>query len=99
LDRPVFIGDEVTAAGYRLAGLEVRTAEPAQARAALDQARSEEPPVILVTAELARAIPPAEMDGLVASAHPPIQVVADAGGRTLPPDLAARIRSQVGAAE
>lgn len=96
MDQPLFLGDEVTAAGYRLAGLAVRSPDPAEVQSALEAARNERPPVIMLTAELAQAIPAAELDRLIAAAQPPIQLVSDAGGRVAVPDLAARIRARVG---
>jgi vacuolar-type H+-ATPase subunit F/Vma7 len=96
MDRPLFLGDEVTAAGYRLAGLEVRHPDPGEAEAALKAARDEHPPLILLTAELAQTIPAAELDRLIAAARPPIQLVTDAAGRVAMPDLAARIQTRVG---
>ncbi|MFW6023656.1 MAG: V-type ATP synthase subunit F, partial [Myxococcota bacterium] len=51
MGRPVFIGDEVTAAGYRLAGLDVRVPPPEDAGEALRAARATAP-IVLVTAEV-----------------------------------------------
>lgn len=96
MERPVFLGDEVTAAGFRLAGLEVRSPDPAHAGEALAEARAEEPPLILLTAELAANLAAAELEDLLAAARPPIHLVTDAAGRVPVPDLAARIRAQVG---
>jgi len=96
MQRPLFLGDEVTAAGYRLAGLTVRTPDPAELADAIEQARAESPPLILLTAELAEHLDPAWLDRLLSGARPPIQVVSDAGGRVPVPDLAARIRARVG---
>ena len=96
MERPLFIGDETTAAGYRLAGLEVRSPDPAAMEEALTQARAEHPPVILLTAEYAAHLEPAALDRMLSDARPPIQLVTDAGGRVAPPDLAGRIRRRVG---
>ncbi len=99
MDRPLFIGDEVTAAGYRLAGLEVRTPAPSEIAPALEEARKELPPLILVTAELGEQLGADELDRLLGEARPPIHLVEDAAGRVPVPDLAARIRTRVGVAE
>lgn len=93
----VFIGDETTACGFRLAGLEVRITEPEEAAAALAAAREQRPPLIVLGAEHARAVPEAELDAALRAVTPPVLVVADAAGRAEPPDLAQRIRHQVGA--
>ncbi|HKJ70537.1 MAG TPA: V-type ATP synthase subunit F [Gammaproteobacteria bacterium] len=96
MDRPLFIGDETTAAGYRLAGLEVRSPSPEAAAAELDRARDRWPPLILITAEYAAHLQPAELERFLSRAEPPLQVVTDAAGRVPVPDLAARIRARVG---
>ena len=93
---PVFIGDEVTAAGYRLAGLEVRLAGPGEGAAALEQACREDPPLVLITAECAAGVPEAELARRLAALDPPLLVVADAAGRVPPPDVVADLRAQVG---
>jgi len=96
--RPVFIGDEATAAGYRLAGLAVEVATPAQARVRLDAARRNGAPLILLTAECARAIPADELDAALEAFAPPVLIVPDAAGRVAPPDMAARVRAALGIA-
>jgi len=50
MDRALFIGDEVTAAGYRLAGLAIRTPAPSELAAVLDEIRNDPPPLVLLTA-------------------------------------------------
>lgn len=96
MERPLFIGDEVTAAGYRLAGLEIRTPSPRDAHQALEQARNQPPPLILLTAEYAQQVAPDALDQILGQAQPPVHLVEDAGGRVAVPDLAARIRTRVG---
>ncbi|MEF8792457.1 hypothetical protein [Thiohalorhabdus sp.] len=98
MERPLFIGDEVTAAGYRLAGLEIRTPSPQDAQQALEQAGTHFPPLVLLTAEYAQQVAPDALDRILGQAHPPVHLVEDAGGRVAVPDLAARIRSRVGVA-
>ena len=74
---PIFIGDEVTAAGYRLAGVEVRRVEPGEGAMALEQACQEGPPLVLITAECAAGVPAAELARRLAALDPPLLVVAD----------------------
>lgn len=95
---PLFIGDEVTAAAYRIAGLAVDVATPAQARARFEAARHRQVPLILITAECAQSIPAAELDAALAAFAPVVLVVPDAAGRVPPPDLAARVRGALGIA-
>ena len=93
--RAVFIGDEVTAAGYRLAGLEVRTPPVAEARAALTEAAAARPPLILATMEYLGQLEEEERLALLAGIVPPVLPVADAGGRVPVDDLAGWIRAGI----
>jgi len=99
MTRPIFIGDEVTAAGYRLAGLEVRVPVPTETVSILQAARAAGPPLILLTAELAGYLDAGTLERVLVSARPPVELVTDAAGRVPAPDLAGRIRSQVGVGE
>jgi len=95
---PVYIGDEVEAAGYRLAGLEVRVPgrEPLLA---LIRSACEQAPLVLIGAATARDIPPAELDRLLALVTPPVVIVPDVRRRAVLPDLATRLRGQLGVLE
>lgn len=94
--RPVFIGDEVTATAYRLAGLDARVAAPEQAGAHWARALREAPPLILITAECAAALPAEALDAALARFDPPVAIVPDAGGRVPLPDLMQRVRASLG---
>jgi len=96
MPRPVFIGDEVTAAGFRLAGLEVYVPAPEGTPSALEAARAANPPLILLTAEYAAYLDPATLEDNLAALEPAMHLVTDAGGRVTVPDLAATIRARVG---
>ncbi len=94
--RAVFIGDELTGAGYRLAGLEVRTPDSARIAEEVAQALTEGPPLLLITAEYARALGQRALDELLVRSAPLVLLVADARTGAGGPDLAARIRRQLG---
>ena len=94
--RPVFIGDEVTATAYRLAGLDARVATPAQAASQWARALREAPPLVLITAECAAALPAEALDAALARLDPPVAIVPDAANRVAPPDLVARVRASLG---
>lgn len=96
--RPVFIGDELTAAGYRLAGIDVVVAAPAEAAAQLAAVLSRQPPLVLIGADCAAAIPPAVLDAALAAFAPAVGVVPDAAARVGFPDLSARVRATLGIA-
>lgn len=95
---PIFLGDEVSAAGYRLAGARVRVPPAGQEASFLDGARREAE-LVLITAECASRIPAPVLRQAVAAPMPLVLVVPDMLGRTEPPDLAARLLVQLGIAE
>jgi vacuolar-type H+-ATPase subunit F/Vma7 len=95
---PVYIGDEIEAAGYRLAGLEVRV-PIREELLPLILAACEQAPLVLIGAATARDIPPVELDRLLAQVTPPVVVVPDVRRRAGLPDLATRLRSQLGVLE
>jgi vacuolar-type H+-ATPase subunit F/Vma7 len=90
---PVYIGPEAGAAAFRLAGARVLTPpdgelEPTLARVAA------EADLVLLSADLAEALPPERLAELHAARRPLLLVVPDLAGRA--PDLAGRIRAQLG---
>jgi vacuolar-type H+-ATPase subunit F/Vma7 len=95
---PVYIGDEVEAAGYRLAGLDIRVPQGAELLRVIRSA-CEEAPLVLIGAATARAIPPAELDRLLARVTPPVVIVPDVRRRAGLPDLVTRLRGQLGVLE
>jgi len=95
MQQALFIGDEVTAAAYRLAGLAVRTPPLEEAAAELRAAMSEMPPLLLVTTEYAARLPREELIDMLAQPEPPTLTVTDAAGRGPELDLAAWIRSGI----
>jgi vacuolar-type H+-ATPase subunit F/Vma7 len=95
---PVFIGDEVSAAGFRLAGVPVRVPAADDLGDCIRQA-GEQAPLILLAAAAARRLPAAELDRLLAGVTPAVVVVPDVLGATPMPDLATRLRTQLGVLE
>jgi len=92
---PIYLGDEVTAAGYRLAGAQVRTPAPGESGAALEEAhaRSE---LVLVSAAVAADLDAAQLRSALLALSPLVLIVPDGQGRVVRPDLAARLRGQLG---
>ena len=90
-----FIGDEVTAAGFRLAGVSVRVPARGAETAALREEVSRAA-LILIGRGAAERVDPHELQRALASASPLVLVLPDAAG--LPPevDVAARVRLQLG---
>jgi vacuolar-type H+-ATPase subunit F/Vma7 len=92
---PVFLGDDVAAAGFRLAGAIVRTPAPGTEGAALAEARATAS-LVLVSAEVAQRIDPAVLRAAQAAMAPLVAIVPDLHDAVAPPDLAARLRTQLG---
>src|SRR5690349_21370642 len=92
---PIYLGGDVGGAGFRLAGARVRTPDARDARAALAQAIGDAP-LVLVSASLAAELGDAALLPALAAVAPLVLVVADANGGAAPPDVAARMRAQLG---
>lgn len=93
--RPTFLGDELSAAGFRLAGLDVETEVDAEAfRRALAES-----PFVIVTAERAAALPASLVSAAVRRARPPVAVVGDARRAAEPPSPARRVKRVLGVAD
>lgn len=94
----VYIGDEVSAGGYRLAGLRALVPRAGDLQATL-RAACEQASVVLISAQLVRHIPSDELDRLLAGVEPAVVIVPDITGHTPLPDLATRLRQQLGVLE
>jgi len=92
---PIYLGDEVTAAGYRLAGAQVRVPAKGEAAAAFDEARARSP-LVLVSATVAAEIDVARLRTALLALQPLVLIVPDAQGDVPLPSLAARVRGQLG---
>lgn len=95
---PVFIGDEVSACGYRLAGLRVHVPGRGELDAVLATA-CEDAPLVLLSAGVARWLPEAQLQRLLARDTPPVVVVPDVRGLAGPDDMVLRMRRQLGVLE
>lgn len=92
------IADEITAAGFRLAGLRVVVVEPGGVQPAFDEAcRSAS--LVLVTAELARHLPRARLAAALEGRAPVVGVIPDIEERSIVPDLGAELRRVLGVSE
>lgn len=93
-----FIGDEVSAAGYRLCGIEIHIATGNNAMQLIRQS-CERASLVLVSSSMLQYIPAAELDALLAQVQPPLLVVPDVRGRHELPDITSRINKQLGLME
>jgi len=91
----VYLGDEVSAAGWRLAGAAVRTPGPGEEASALAWARAQAP-LVLLSAAVAAGIGEPTLRAALSALQPLLLVMPDLHGAVPLPDLAARLRAQLG---
>jgi len=91
-----YIGDEATAAGYRLAGADVRVPAMEEGPDVFRRARDAEAELILLSAALVPALPPDELESALLGEVPLVAIVPDAHGRHAPPDVAREVRLALG---
>ena len=96
--RVVFLGDETSAAGYRLAGVEARSVDRGEEDAALKGARASAT-LVLVAASIAAQVSAQQWRAAVASITPLVVVVPDLAGGPPFPDLALKLKRQLGLVE
>jgi len=93
-----FIGDAVSAAGFRLAGAAVHS--PAQDDTVeLFRRLRDHHELLVLSAGAARQIPDDLLQQAAEQGRPLVLVVPDAAGREQAPDLAARVRQRLGMSE
>ena len=93
-----FIGDEVSAAGYRLCGIDVRIANSSNVLSLVRES-CERASLVLVGSSVSQYIPGTELDQLLANIQPPVLVVPDVRGLQDVPDIACRVNKQLGLLE
>lgn len=91
----MFIGDEVSAAAYRLAGARTRVPSFEETKAVFDQACAESD-LVLLSAELAQYLPAEELARARMRERPLVLLVPDVRGRVAVPDLANELRARLG---
>lgn len=91
----LYLGDEVSGAGWRLAGVAVVCPPPGDETAALQQALAQRPALLLLAAPVAAAVAPALLQGAACALAPLLLVLPGRDGSS-PPDLAGRLRVQLG---
>jgi vacuolar-type H+-ATPase subunit F/Vma7 len=95
---PVYLGDETSAAGYALAGVDARVPAPGGETAALALARATAP-LVLVAADVASRIDAREWRAAVQALAPLVIAVPDLAGAAPIRDVAADIRRDLGLEE
>jgi vacuolar-type H+-ATPase subunit F/Vma7 len=92
---PFYVGDEVTAAGFRMAGVRVLIPERGSEAEAFAQARAEAS-FVMLCASIAARLEPEHLRAALIAADPPCVVLPDLHGAVARPDIATRLRSQLG---
>jgi len=92
---PIFLGDEASAAAYRLAGARTLVPSSEETRAAFDWACSQSD-LVLLSAEYASYLDPGELARAQMRERPLVLVVPDVCGHADVPDLARQLRSRLG---
>ena len=95
MSAPIYLGDEVDAAGYRLAGAQVRTPTAGEGAAALAQARAQAP-LVLLSAAVAAGIGERQLRAALSALSPLVLIVPDLRAEAPLPDLASRLHAQLG---
>ncbi len=95
MNEPIFIGDELTGAGFRLAGIRVVEAAADTVEAAFRRALDDAPLVIL-TADAAGDLPADLVEDAVGRADPPVAIVPAASGGPPLPDMEREVRAALG---
>ncbi len=94
----VFIGDELAAAGFRLTGVSTVVTEADAAASTLREARKQAA-LVIMTADLARNVPVAELEAALIAEMPALAIIPDVRMRTPLPDLAKKLRRALGIEE
>ena len=95
MGRAIFIGDELSAAGFRLTGIETLVPEPDAVESAFADARTRGS-VVIITADLARHIPAPQLEAAMLAEAPTLAIIPDVLFRAAVPDLTKRLRSVLG---
>ena len=98
MSAPLFIGDEITAAGFRLAGVRIRTPDESELPRMLDWA-AENALLIYITAEYVALLDEERRNRLLTRLQPPAVVIPDIRSRAPVQDLATQLRAQLGVLE
>ncbi len=95
---PVYIGDEVSACGYRLAGLQTHVPTESDLNAEIEHI-VDKAALVLISAEIAGQLSEDKREQLLARIQPPVVVVPDVRGNAQLTDMATRLRRQLGVLE
>lgn len=92
---PIFIGDELTGAGFRLAGMRVFEAVAGDIESLFKQAL-QQAPLVLITARASSDLPQSLLEDAIRRAQPPVSIVPEAVGGPPLPDIEREVRAALG---
>lgn len=95
MSAPVFLGDEVAAAGWRLAGLDARTPDAGEESSALTAALAQAS-LVIISADVAARMPGPALHAALHRLTPLTVIVPDLRGTAGYPDIALRMKRQLG---
>lgn len=95
MGKAIFIGDELSAAGFRLTGIETLVPERDTVTSAFLDARAHRS-LVIITADLVRHIPRPLLEAALVAESPTVAIVPDVLFHTAVPDLTMRFRSVLG---
>ena len=95
MNQPAFIGPELEAAGYRLAGVQVMVPDGRDVVELVDRARRTAS-LVLVSASVARALPQEVLEEMVFEAQPPVAIMPDIVGEGATPDMERAVHAALG---
>ena len=98
MSQPCYIGDEVSAMAWRLAGLRIQVPRDTEILETVIRS-CKQASLVLINAATARQLPEAELAKLLAQVTPPVVIVPDVSNHAELPDLATRLRRQLGVLE
>ncbi len=96
MTRIYYIGDEATAAGYRLAGALTRVPDRTEGAETFRRALADGSSLVLLSAALADAVDREELSEALLGEQPLVAVVPDIYGRHPSPDIAREVRLALG---
>lgn len=91
----LFIGDEITATGYRQAGVRTQPVAEGQAAKAVEQAL-EDTQMLLITPACADELGAERLHAIMRRARPLLAIVPDAAGQRALPDIDAAVDRVLG---
>jgi vacuolar-type H+-ATPase subunit F/Vma7 len=98
LSAVAFVGDEISAAAYRLCGVRVSVADRTNASSQVKKA-CEQSSLVLLGSNVVQYLAVTEREALLANVAPPVLVVPDITGKEKVPEMATLVHKQLGMLE